>query len=72
MPVSNSVVIRASRLVEPLGNAAVTAALYWSWLVAAVLGYLAENEWRAVGFCAEIVAGTLIGFWSLDSFADQN
>ncbi len=54
MPVSNSVVIRAPQLVKPLGNTAVTAAPYWSWLVAAVLGYLAENEWRAVGFCPRL------------------
>jgi hypothetical protein len=68
MPVSNSVVIRAPQLVKPSGIAAVTAVLHCSWLVAPVLGYLAENEWRAVGICAAIVTGDLIGFWSLDSF----
>jgi hypothetical protein len=68
MPVSNSVAIRAPQLVKPSGIAAVTAVLYWSWLVVPVLGFLAENESRAVGFCAAIVAGALIGLWSLDSF----
>jgi len=69
MPVSNSVVIRAPQLVKPMGIAAVTEGLYRSWLLASVLGYLGENDWRAFRFCAEIVAGALIGFWSLDSFA---
>jgi hypothetical protein len=69
MPVFNSVVIRASQLVKPLHIAAVTAVLYWSWLVAPVLDYLAENEWRAPGFCSALIAGILIGFWSFDSFA---
>ena len=68
MPVSNSGVIGVPQLVKPSGIAAVTAVLYWSWLVAPVLGYLVENERLAVGFCAAIVARDLIGFWSLDSF----
>jgi hypothetical protein len=69
MPVSNSIVIRASQLVNPLRIAAVTAVLCWSWLIAPELDYLFENEWRAVGFCSALVAGILIECWSFDSFA---
>lgn len=65
---SRSVVIWAPQLVKPSGIAAVPSVLYWSWLVAPVVRYLAENEWRAVGFCAAVVAGDLIGYWSSDRF----